>query len=146
MSFNPYIPCNCLKNGLINWPTFKEKLEIRDGIIDIKSEYSSDLELESKYDSWKFCEHNQIAYERSMSQSIKGWRKSIQDEFPGEFLNFENFIPIYNDVSFHNYDKQETINEINKLKKLKDSKFHERLNQFIELLEQAIEFDQKIYW
>lgn len=146
MSFNPHIPCNCLKNGLTKWPEFKSKLELRDGIIDIKNEFANDLELEKKYDSWKFCEHNQIALEKSMAQSITGWRKHVQDKYPGKFLNFENFIPEYNDVSSHNYDKVETIAEINELKKSEDKEYHERLNQLKELLEKAVELDQNIYW
>jgi len=146
MSFDPRIPCNCLKNGLTNWPDFKEKLEIRNGMIEIKGEYNLDLDVEKKFDSWKFCDHNQIAFERSMAQSIIGWRKHVQDKYPGKFTNFENFIPFYNDVYFHNYDKHETIAEIKSLKNLEDSKFHDRLNQFIELLEKAIELDQNIYW
>lgn len=146
MSFDPYIPCNCLKNGLANWPDFRKKLEVRDGMIDIKEEYSNDLKLERKFDSWKFCEHNQIAFERSMVQSIIGWRKHVQDKYPGQFKNFEKFIPISNDVSTHNYNKHQTIIEIQTLKNLEDSKYHERLNQFIELLSEAIELDQNIYW
>lgn len=146
MSFNPHIPCNCLRNGLVNWPDFREKLEIRDGMIEIKGEFSIDLELEKKFDSWKFCEHYQIALEISMAQSIVGWRKFVQDKHPGQFTNFENFIPVYNDVSYHNYNKEQTIIEIEALKKIRDSKYHERLNQFIELLSKAIELDQNIYW
>ncbi len=77
MSFDPHIPCNCCKNGLIKWPNFKEKLEVRDGMIDIKREYRNDMELEKQYNSWRFCEHNQIAFEKSMAQSITGWRKHV---------------------------------------------------------------------
>ena len=122
MSFNPYIPCNCLKNGHINWPYFKEKLEVREGLIEIKVEFFEDQKLEEEFDAWQFCEHHQIAYEKSMSQSIIGWRKQVQDNHPGKFPNFENFIPSYNDVSFHNYDKPQTIIEIESLKNLEDSK------------------------
>lgn len=146
MSFDPHIPCNCLKNGLIKWPEFKAKLEVRDGMIEIKAEFCNDREIEKQFDSWRFCEHNQIALEKSMAQSITGWRKYVQDNYPGQFPNFENFIPIYNDVSFHNYDKHQTIIEIETLKNLEDSKYDERLNQFIELLRIAIELDQNIYW
>lgn len=146
MSFDIRIPCNCLKKGLINWPDFKEKLEIRDGMIDVKGEYARDLELERKYDSWQFCEHDQIAYEKSMAQSIIGWRKHIQENYPNKFPNLEKFIPTSNDLSIHDYDKHQTILEIEELKKLEDYKYHERLNQFIKLLNKAIELDQNIYW
>ncbi len=146
MSFDIRIPCNCLKKGLINWPDFKEKLEIRDGMIDVKGEYARDLELEKKYDSWQFCEHDQIVYEKSMAQSIIGWRKHIQENYPNKFSNFEKFIPTSNDLSIHDYNKQQTILEIEELKKLEDYKYHERLNQFIKLLNKAIELDQNIYW
>jgi len=146
MSFEPHIPCNCLRIGLIKWPTFKEKLEVRDGMIEIKSKYCNDLEFEKQFDSWQFCVHNQIAFERSMSQSISGWRKYVQDKYPDQFNNFENFIPIYNDVSLHNYDKHLTITEIQTIKQLEDSESHERLNQFIDLLRKAIELEQNIYW
>lgn len=146
MSFNPHIPCNCLENGLIDWPEFRKKLEVRDGMIEIKKEFSNDLELEKQFDIWIFCEHNQIALEKSMAQSITDWRKHVQDKHPGRFLNFENFIPISNDVNFHNYNKHQTIIEIQELTNLEDPKYHERLNQFIELLSKAIELDQNIYW
>ena len=146
MSFDIRIPCNCLKNGLTKWPDFKEKLEIRDGMVDVKGEYSSDLELEKKFDEWQFCEHDQIAYEKSMAQSILGWRKHVQDKYPNRFPNFEKFIPISNDNSIHDYNKLETIIEIEELKKIENSEYHDRLNQFIKLLNKAIELNQNIYW
>lgn len=146
MSFDPYVPCNCRRAGKVSWPPFKDKLEIRNGIIDLKSEFVHDLDLESKYDAWTFCEHNQLAIEISMAQSIKGWKESVKEQYPNRFPNFENFIPIYNDLSTHDYDKQTTVEEIEDLKTLVDNKFHVRLNQFIELLQKAIELDQNIYW
>jgi len=127
-----------------SWPPFKDKLEIREGIVDIKSEFYADVELREKCYSWKFCEHDQVIFQMSMAQSITGWKKRVQNNYPNQFPNFENFIPVYNDVSFHNYDKAETVKEIQKLKTFEES--HERLDQFIDLLEKAIALNQNIYW
>ncbi len=146
MSFNPYVPCNCRIDGKVKWPSFKDKLEIRNGLIELKSECSNDQKLIDEFESFKICEHQQLAIEFSMSQSIMGWRKHVQVNYPNQFPNFEIFIPISNDSYNHNYKVQETINEIIKLKSLEDKRYHERLDQFIKLLEKAKELNQNVYW
>ena len=146
MSFDFYVPCNCRKKGQVNWPPFRDKLEIRNGIIDIKEAHIDDIELENKYDSWTFCEHNQVAMEKSMVQAITGLKKYIEEQYPNKFTNFKDFIPVYNDRVSHNYNKKNTIMEIEALKKLDNGKFDYYLNQFIDLLQKAIELEQNIYW
>jgi len=146
MSFNPYVPCNCRIEGKVQWPSFKDKLEIRNGIIDIQGSAINDLKVEKMYNAHRFCEHNQIAFEISMSQTIMSWKKYVQEKYPNKFPNFEEFIPSSNDSCSHDYDKKETINEINELKVLEEKENHYRLDQFISLLEKAIELKQNIYW
>jgi len=146
MSFNPYVPCNCVKEGKTNWPSYKEKLEIRNGLIDVKFEFIDIDNLVDKFDSHKLCDHNQIAIEFSMSQSIIGWREHVQIKYPNRFPNFIVFIPTANDSFNHDYDKLKTVEEIEILKTLEEEKYHERLDQFINLLVKAIELNQEIYW
>jgi hypothetical protein len=146
MSFNPYVPCNCRIEGKIKWPSFKDKLEIRNGIIDIQTAFINDLRLENQFDSHRFCEHNQIAFELSMSQSIMAWKKYVQEKYPNKFPNFELLIPSSNDSCSHDYDKKKAIKEINELKALEEKEHHYTLDQLISLLQKALELKQNIYW
>lgn len=146
MSFNPYVPCNCRIEGKIKWPSFKDKLEIRNGIIELQNAFINDKQLETQFDSHKFCEHNQIALELSMSQSIMAWKKYVQEKYPNKFPNFELLIPSSNDSCSHDYDKKETIKEINELKVLEEKDHHYTLDQLISLLQKALELNQNIYW
>jgi len=146
MSFTVYVPCNCRKNNLIRYPTFKEKLTIVEGLLDIAPQYSTDIELEKEYDSWKFCEHDQIVLEFSMAQSVMGWKTYLNDNYPNRFENLKAFIPDYNCYLNTEYDKEEALREALVLKSTESEEFHERLDQFVRLLETAIELEQEIYW
>ncbi|WP_367390009.1 hypothetical protein [Lewinella sp. LCG006] len=146
MSFAVYVPCNCLKNKQINTPPFIAKLHVRNGILDIKPDYSSDTALEKSYDLWKFCEHDMIALEFSMSQSVIGWKSYLKKKYEHKYPNLDLFLPSHDEYVSSEYDKKKAIEEIEDLKTREEEKFHHRLDQFISLLESAIALNQEIYW
>lgn len=146
MSFSTYVPCNCKKKGRMNIPLFVDKLEILDGIFQIRKEYERDRVLAKEFSEWNFCEHNQVAIEIDLSNSIISFRKYLNENYKGQFMNFYNFIPEGNQWSNTKYDKNKAIKEIEVFNELEDSKFENRLKQFIQLLKIAITMETEIYW
>ncbi len=146
MSFSVIIPCNCVKEGTINYPDFWDKLRVFFGEIEVKDAYRDDKELTRKVMEWQFCEHQGIALEYHMSQSVTRWNQHIEETYPNRFLNFKKFIPDYNMYVRDDYDKKQALIELEELHELEGFVHEYRFNQFKELLETAIELDQEIYW
>lgn len=145
MSFDVYVPCNCLKKKKMNIPPFMNKLEVISGRLELKKEFWNDQTTLKEYRNWKFCEHNQIAIEYSIS-GVTGWRTTLPKEYGNKFDNFRKFIPENNHWQKTNYDKFKAISEIQEYNKLEKGKYEYRLNQFINLLNKAIEMGEEIYW
>lgn len=146
MSFNIYVPCNCRKNEEMKLPPFIDKLEIIDGLFQIRKEYAKNKAFAEELSRWNFCKHRQIAIEMDMSNSIISFRKFLNENYNGQFTNFYSFIPEANQWSNSNYDKNKAIKEIETFNQLEKAKFESRLMQFIQLLETAIAMETEIYW
>ena len=145
MSFDIYIPCNCYKEGTLNFPPFKDKLIFEDGVWCLDPDKETP-ELEALYDGWTFCEHNQQYLTISMAQSILSWKKHLESNYPNQFPNLFDFFPNENCYVNTNYNKQIALKELEEFILLMDEQYHSRLNQFKRLLETAISLEQEIYW
>ena len=130
----------------MNIPPFINKLEVYNEILEPKSEFRLDEKLRKSYYRWKFCEHyNQMAIEFSMAGML-GWRGRISKEYGNKFENFMKFLPLSNQWMSSDYDKTKAIEEIQTYNQLENGQYQYRANQFIVLLEKAIEMNQEIYW
>lgn len=145
MSFAIYVPCSCVKNGGVTLPPFVDKLEIRDGIYDIKAEFTSDNDFEKEYDKWRFCEHNQIATEMDLGQSIIGIKPFIKDKYGVQFSNLISFLPEYNAYHSTSYSKVVLLEELKELRTL-EPKYIYRWDQFIILVEVAVKNGTWVYF
>lgn len=151
MSFTVYVPCNCRKQGKLNIPSFMNKLAVNqeifeDGILYPKPEFRWDEKFKKDYYRWSFCEHNnQKVIEFSMAGML-GWRTWISEKYDNQFENFVKFLPLSNQWKSSNYSKVKVIEEIKTFNQLENGQYQYRVNQFIALLEKAIEMDEEIYW
>lgn len=145
MSFAIHVPCSCIKNEEITLPPFIDKLEIRDGIYDIKADFSRDSDLEKKYDNWRFCEHNQIAAEMDLGQSIIGIKPFMKNKYGVRFSNLINFLPDYNAYHSTQYSKTALLEELKELQILEPQYIY-RWDQFITLVEVALKNGTWVYF
>lgn len=116
MSFAIHVPCSCVENEAIIMPPFSDKLYILYGIYDIKPEFILDIKLEKEYDQWRFCEHNQIAIEMDIGQTIIGIKPYIVSKYGSRFINLINFLPDYNGYYSTEYNKIELSKELLELR------------------------------
>ena len=128
-----------------------DKLEVNkeifdNGILYLKPEFRWDEKLKKEYFRWKFCEHyHQRVIEFSMAGML-GWRTKVSEKYGNQFENFVKFLPISNQWMSSDYDKVKAIEEIKTFNQLENGQYQYRVNQFIALLEKAIEMNQEIYW
>jgi hypothetical protein len=145
MSFAIHVPCSCVKTNKIISPPFIDKLEIRNGIYDIKAEFSSDNTFEKEYDNWRFCEHNQIATEMDLGQSIIGIKPFVKNKYGVRFNNLISFLPDYNAYYSTQYSKTALLEELKELRILEPQYIY-RWDQFVTLVEVAVKNETWVYF
>lgn len=146
MNFEVYVPCNCRERDSMRVPPFMDKLEIVDGLYEIRAEYMDDDALEQQFESWKFCEHYQLGVRYSITHNVLGWKRYISEKYEDQFPNFLAFIPEHHDWVNTAYDKREALREIDAINQLEEFKHQKRFKQFKDLLNTAIQYNKEIYW
>ncbi len=70
----------------------------------------------------------------------------VSEKYGNKFENFIKFLPLSNQWMGSDYDKTKVIEEIQTYNQLENGQYQYRVNQFVALLEKAIEMNQEIYW